>query len=85
MGADLMHIELAMTEENVRKPLVWYILKEGGFVLFMEALNGHNEKCSIQFVNSWEENRVMINGISFHIFEQVIFLGTGLAMKARKW
>ena len=38
-----MHIELAMIEENARKPLVLYLLKEGRFVPFMEALNGHDE------------------------------------------
>ena len=30
MGGDLMHIEKSMIEENVRKLLVWYMLKKGG-------------------------------------------------------
>ena len=41
-----MHIELAMINDNMRKPLVWYLLKEGDFVSFMEALNGHDENYS---------------------------------------
>ena len=52
MGDDLMHIEPMVIDENMRKPLVWYLLKEGSFVLFMEALNRHDENCSMQFVNS---------------------------------
>ena len=51
MGGDLMCIELAMINENIIQPLVWYLLKEGSFVLFMEALNGHDKNCSMQFVN----------------------------------
>ena len=73
-----------MIEENARKPLVWYMLKEGGFILFMEALNGYDKNCSLQFVNSWEDRRVTINGISFHISEKFISLATGLAMRGRK-
>ena len=45
MGGDLMRIELAMINDNMRKPLVWYLLKEHGFSPFMEALNGHDENC----------------------------------------
>ena len=52
MGGDLLCIELTMIEENVRKPLVWYLLKKGGFVSFMEVLNGHDKNCSMQFVKS---------------------------------
>ena len=42
-----MRIESSMIEENARKLGVWYTLKEGGFIPFMEALNGHNENCSL--------------------------------------
>ena len=45
-----MRIEPAMIDENMKKPLVWHILKEGGFVSFMEALNGHDDNFSMQFV-----------------------------------
>ncbi len=48
MGSDLMHIELAVIDEKMTKPLVWNILKEDGLVSFMEALvNGHEENCSM--------------------------------------
>ena len=43
----MIRIKLAMIDDNVRKPLVWYLLKEGTFVSFMESLNGHDENCSI--------------------------------------
>lgn len=85
MGDDLMCIKPSMIEENVRKPFLWYMLKDHSFVLFMEALNGHNENFFMQFVNSWEDHKVTINEISFHISKEVISLGIGLAMKGRKW
>ena len=56
MGGDLRHIEPIMINDNMRKPLVWCLLKEGGFVSFIEALNGDNENCSIQIVSSWENH-----------------------------
>ena len=80
-----MRIELGMIDDNVRKPLVQYLVKEGSFVLFMEALNGHDENCSIQFVNTWENHSVTINCISLHILEEVIAMVIGVAMKGRKW
>ena len=85
MGGDLMCSDSDMIEENVNKLLVWYLLKKGGFVSFMEVLNGHDENFSMQFFNSWEDHRVTINGISFHISKEVITLVTGLARKGRKW
>ena len=85
MGGDLMCIEPSMIEENARKPLVWYMQKEGKFFPFMEALNGHDENCSMQFADSWENYIVTINVISFHISKEVISLAIGLALKGRKW
>ncbi len=55
MGDDLLCIEPSMIEDISHKPLTWYILKEGALVLFMEVLNGFNERCSQQFVNSWDD------------------------------
>ena len=80
-----MCIEPVVINENMRKPLVWYLLKEGGLVSFMEALNGHEENFSMQCVHSWENRRVTINGILFLILEEVNALVMGLAMKGRKW
>ena len=80
-----MCVELAMINDNVRKPLVWYLLKQGIFVSFMEALNGHDENYSMQFANSWENCKVTINGILFHVSEEVIVMVTGMAMRGRKW
>lgn len=85
MGGDLLRIEPSIIEDNARKPLVWYMLKEGGFIPFMEVLNGYGESCSLQFVNSWEDRRVTINGILFRISEEVISLAMRLTMRGRKW
>ena len=65
-----MQIVLAMIAENVRKPLVWHLLKEENFVSFIEPLNKHDENC-----------RVMINGITFQVSKEVISLLMGLAMR----
>ena len=43
MGGDLLCIEPTMIEESAHKPLLWYMLKDGGLVLLMEALNGYDE------------------------------------------
>ena len=47
MGGDLMRIEPAMIDDNMRNPLVWYLLKEVSYVSFMEALNSHDENFSM--------------------------------------
>ena len=67
MGGDLLHIELLMIEDSAHKPLTYYMLKEGGLVSFMEVLNGFDESCSQQFVNSWDECTVTVNGITFQV------------------
>lgn len=43
MGGNMSCLDLAMIDDSVRKPLVWYSLREGGFVPFMETLNGHEK------------------------------------------
>ena len=53
-----------MIEDSSRKPLTWYMLKEGGLVPFMEAMND-DESCSLEFVNFWDNRKVMVNGITF--------------------
>ncbi len=60
------------------------MLKGSGFILYMEAMSGYNENRSLQFVNSWKDRRVMINGISFQINEEIISLAIGLSMKGKK-
>lgn len=52
MGGDLLCIEPTIIEESSREPLIWYMLKEGGLVPLMEALNGFDESCSQQIFNS---------------------------------
>lgn len=51
MGEYILCIEPSMIEDSAYKPLILYMLKEGGLVSFMEALNGFDESCSQQFVN----------------------------------
>lgn len=65
MGGDIICIEPLMIEDGAQKSLTWYMLNEGALVLFMEAMNGYDESCSLQFVNSWEDKRVTTNGITF--------------------
>lgn len=36
-------------------------------------------------MNSWDDRRVMMNGITFQVSKEVISMVTGLAMKGRKW
>ena len=39
----------------------------------------------MKFFNSWENQKVTINGSLFYILEEVISLAMGLATKGRKW
>ena len=45
----------------------------------------YDENCVLQFVNSWNDRKVTINGITFQVTEEVIAMATGLSMKGKKW
>ena len=60
------------------------MLKEGGFIPYMEAMVAYDENCSTQFVNGRNDRRVTINGISFQVNEEIIALATGFSMKGKK-
>ncbi len=45
MGGDLLHIDPSKIEDSDQKILTYYMLKEGGLVPFMEAMNGYDESC----------------------------------------
>ena len=36
-------------------------------------------------MNSWNDRKVTINGITFQVTEEVIAMVTGLSMKGKKW
>ena len=44
----------------------------------------YDENCSLQFVNGWNDQRVTINGITFHVNEEVITMAIGLSLKGKK-
>ena len=84
VGGDLLYIEPMMIEESSHKTLILYMLKEGGFIPLMEALNGFDENYSQLFFNSREDRKVTVNGITFQILVEIISLVMGLVMKGRK-
>ena len=72
-------------EDYSKRMATWFILKEGGFIPFMEAIEGHDENFSLQFANGWSDRMVTINGITFQVNEEVIAMATGLSTKGKKW
>ena len=61
------------------------MLKEGGFLPYMQSMEGYDENFSLQFVSRWNDRRVTINGITFQVNEEVIAMAIGLSSKGRKW
>ena len=69
MGGDLNRIEPPKMEDYSKHMATWIMLKEGGFIPFMEAIEGHEKNCSLQFVNGWSDIMVTINRITFQVNE----------------
>ena len=85
MGGDLNRLEPPKREDYSKRMVTWFMLKEGGFIPFMQSMKGYDENCSLQFVNGWSDRRVTINGITFQVNEEVIAMAIGLSAKGRKW
>ena len=85
MGGDLNWMEPTKMENFKDRMATWYLLKEGGFLPYMISMAGYDENCALQFVNSWNERKVTINGITFQVSKEVIAMATGLNMKGKKW
>ena len=60
------------------------MLKEGGFIPYMQSIVGYDENCALQFVNGWNDRKVTINGITFQVNEEVIAMAAGLSLKGKK-
>ena len=65
MGGDLNRMEPTKMENFKDRMATWYLLKEGGFLPYMMSMAGYDENCALQFVNSWNERKATINGITF--------------------
>ena len=85
MGGDLNRMEPTKMENFKDRMVTWYLLKEGGFLPYMMSMAGYDENCALQFVNSWNERKATINGITFQVSEEVIAMATGLNTKGKKW
>ena len=85
MGGDLNRLEPTKMEYFSKRQATWIMLKEGGFVPYMQALAGYDENCSQQFVNSQKDRWVAINDITFQVNEEAIVMATDLEITGRKW
>ena len=61
------------------------MLKEGGFIPYMQSMAGYDANCALQIVNRWNDRRFTINGITFQVNEEVIYMATILLSKGKKW
>lgn len=53
MGRDLVWVELNIIDDYFHNDLcIWMYAKEGGIILFMEAMKGFDENLSMQFVKN---------------------------------
>lgn len=85
MGGDLNRLEPTKLEDFSKSWATQIILKEGGFVPYMQAMAGYDENCSQQFIATQKDRQVTINDISFQMNEESIAMVTGLNMKGKKW
>ena len=85
MGGDLNRLEPTKIENFKDRMVTWYLLKEGVFFPYMMSMARYDENCVIQFVNSWNDRKVTINGITFQVTEEVIAMANGLTTKGKKW
>ena len=84
MGGDLNRLEPTKIESFKDRMATWFLLKEGGFFPYMQAMAGYDENCGLQFVNEWNDRKVTINGITFQVNEEVIAMATSLSMRGKK-
>ena len=47
MGGDLNRPELPKIEDYSKRMATWFMLKEGGFIPFMQSMKGYDENCSL--------------------------------------
>ncbi len=82
---DLNRLEPMKMENFKVRIATQFLLKEGGFLTYMQAMAGYDKNCALQFVNGWNDYKVTINEITFQVNEEVIAMATGLSMKGKKW
>ena len=85
MDGDLTRLEPTKIEDFKERMVTWFMLKEGGFIPYMQAMAGYDENCALQFVNGWNDRRVTIYGILFQVNEEFISMATSLSLKGKKW
>lgn len=85
MGGDLNRLEPMKMEDFSKRQATWIMLKEGGFVPYMQVVASYDENCSQKFIYSRKDRRVTINGITFQVNEESISMLTGLEISGRKW
>lgn len=82
MGATSDHIEPKAIEDRItNSEAAQTYLKEGSLSSFMEGMGIHDEHVSLQFMESWENKRVNINGVTFEMTKQLITQVSDHALK----
>lgn len=58
-------------------------LNEGGLILFMESIEGHDEMVTWHFMDSWKNRWVNIYEVSFEVTEEIFANVIGLALEGK--
>ena len=79
-------IKIVKIEDYIRKiETTWVYLGEGGLMPFMEGMEEHDEHISMQFINSWTDKKVNINGMMFEIMEEIVARVGELSQAGKSW
>ena len=80
------HIKLMSVEDSIHSNEVAMVyLQEGGMLLYMEGMVKHGEIISMQFFQTWKDEKVIFNGMSFDISEETIARAGEFYMEGKKW
>jgi len=72
-------------EKWKKRGKVWKKLEEGGVANYLSKLHSFDSEVTNSLVNSWKDDRVKVNGVSFQITEEVSAAVTGIPMEHFKF
>lgn len=72
-------------EKWKNKTKVWNQLEKGGIAKFIECIHGFDPKVMNNFIKTWKDGRVKVNGVSFQVTEEVVVMVNDIPMEGIKF
>lgn len=72
-------------EKWKKKGKAWKKLEKGGVANYFGKLHGFDPEVTNNLVNSWKDDKVKVNGVSFQIIEEVFAKVIGIQMEGFKF